>query len=191
MQQMSCFLVPWEGSSGPAGGCQHRVPLGEAQPWAPGPSQRGCLGWGLCWKGGDTTEELIAAPWGPEGWFWQEQGLSWVLSSLPGGSWLPHPSPREQGGLRLSPEEPPGFGLTLCSSNKTVLGAVCSNKAGGYNASVPRCTFHLEGFPRSFTHAVCRSLPGAQGAVGEGCSLILAACVPLLLLTQGPGWRLV
>lgn len=40
-------------------------------------------------------------------------------------------------------------------------------------------------------HVVCRSLPGAQGAVGEGCSLISAGCVPLLLLTQGPGWRLV
>lgn len=72
-----------------------------------------------------------------------------------------------------------------------MLGAVCCNKVGGYNASVPRRTFHLEGFPRSCTHAVCRSLPGAPSAVGESCSLISAGCVPLLPLAPGTGWSLV
>lgn len=82
----SC-LVCWEGSSGSAGGCQHQVPLGEAQPWAPGPSQRRRWGRGLCrrssWRGGDTTEEPIAAPWGPEGGLWQGEGLRWVVSVSP------------------------------------------------------------------------------------------------------------
>lgn len=83
-----------------------------------------------------------------------------VLTSGASAFFIPCRVEGQLEGRICHPKSPWVSAELLCSTNKTVLGNVCCNKAHGYNTSVSYCTFHLEGFPRSFTNSLCRSLPG-------------------------------